>query len=536
MFKKPTEISVFNTTIIRSQNPFRVVIDGLVLKRGVAYERCHTMYKSLEGEDNRSDQVLPHYLVAQHVTEEDIEARLPSTLFSRHYLNDSTLKSSSVSPRVTSKNSDSSSGDPLISVEDYYCETGVLLPTERMVFVSGFIQRLGLRVVFVPACPEARKHVYITCMCNPYSFLTEIRSCIDRAFDYEKWYYPLKGVHVTMPGPFTLSDGSVFHHGKTYSYDPMIAAGFYPLGLEDIKAFMWLNKNKGAAYNQSQEKSMEDDNFATLFHLLSAKMKEYLDHYTRSLEGQEGGDVTKTGVFMRLSSRSPKDFIPQLHTASFTGEDVVIRIISSSRAFHCLKEYVGSRDPARVLHVIFLPWDEKYTDGRSYEFRCFAHHRKLTAISQYDCYTSFDLLQSPTITLYFRDRIFDFHKQIRNSIPLPSYVMDVAFKPASEEERGRELTTREVEALTTTTSLGGLVSPSSTMASQLEVHLSTKYECHLIEFNPFYGDMSSGAALFDWKRDRELLYEERPKPIIRVRIKTMGCRYSQNKPTVLDLL
>ena len=27
-----------------------------------------------------------------------------------------------------------------------------------------------------------------------------------------------------------------------------------------------------------------------------------------------------------------------------------------------------------------------------------------------------------------------------------------------------------------------------------------------IEFNPFYGDISSGASLYDWKRDSQLLY------------------------------
>jgi hypothetical protein len=53
-----------------------------------------------------------------------------------------------------------------------------------------------------------------------------------------------------------------------------------------------------------------------------------------------------------------------------------------------------------------------------------------------------------------RDEIVAYHDEIKDGLPLPSYVMDVVVFP--------------------------------------------DYSCHLIELNPFGSNMSSGAALFNW--------------------------------------
>jgi len=48
-------------------------------------------------------------------------------------------------------------------------------------------------------------------------------------------------------------------------------------------------------------------------------------------------------------------------------------------------------------------------------------------------------------------------------------------------------------------------------------------EVQIIELNPFGSEMSSGAGLFNWKTDRELLYGEKnqDKPHIRVLTKLL---------------
>jgi hypothetical protein len=67
--------------------------------------------------------------------------------------------------------------------------------------------------------------------------------------------------------------------------------------------------------------------------------------------------------------------------------------------------------------------------------------------------------------------------------------------------------------------------------------LAATYMCHLIEFNPFYGDNWTGSALFEWQRDFELLYHYKgttpflttsysfqgERPVIRVRKYPSAC-------------
>lgn len=103
-----------------------------------------------------------------------------------------------------------------------------------------------------------------------------------------------------------------------------------------------------------------------------------------------------------------------------------------------------------------------------HEFRCFVHQRKLVAISQYQCYVRFEALQDAAHVGRIRDAIVRFHDLIKDAKAagktLPSsYVMDVVVFPKD-------------------------------------------YSCSLIELNPFGSHMSSGAALYNWRKDEDLLY------------------------------
>ena len=84
----------------------------------------------------------------------------------------------------------------------------------------------------------------------------------------------------------------------------------------------------------------------------------------------------------------------------------------------------------------------------------------------------------------------------------------------------------------------------------------------MLEFNPFYGDISSGASLFDWKRDRELIYNNKgitlfknefcyfiilclliillltllDKAVIRIRANPSAGSYERKRPVVVDYI
>src|SRR5271163_388311 len=68
---------------------------------------------------------------------------------------------------------------------------------------------------------------------------------------------------------------------------------------------------------------------------------------------------------------------------------------------------------------IFREWTDMPQDR---EFRCFASHRTLHAISQYHCYTVFPSLQDESEVLRIRDSILAFHNSVCEALPMPDYV------------------------------------------------------------------------------------------------------------------
>ena len=105
---------------------------------------------------------------------------------------------------------------------------------------------------------------------------------------------------------------------------------------------------------------------------------------------------------------------------------------------------------------------------------------RLTAISQYHCFSVFASLQRGGALERIRDAICAFHERVRGCFDVASYVFDVVV-------------------------LGGLDDLSGPLSVQL------------IELNPFGAAMSSGSVLFNWEKDSDLLYGRAPtvKPPIR---------------------
>ncbi len=89
---------------------------------------------------------------------------------------------------------------------------------------------------------------------------------------------------------------------------------------------------------------------------------------------------------------------------------------------------------------------------------------RLTAISQYYCYEVFPSLQSREEVEKIKALITEFHENVKAAFHLSSYVMDVVVWPDNSIQ--------------------------------------------IIELNPFGAFMSSGAALYNWETDLDLLYGE----------------------------
>ena len=124
-----------------------------------------------------------------------------------------------------------------------------------------------------------------------------------------------------------------------------------------------------------------------------------------------------------------------------------------------------------------------------FEFRCFVHDGRLTAIAQYHCYDVFPVLQDHALLIRVGASIAHFHQLIAPAVSLacPSYVLDV-------------IVCTDVPVRVA----GG--------ADDL-------FACVVVALNPFGGHLSSGAALFDWERDADLLHGRTdPGPAASVRV------------------
>eukprot|EP00762_Andalucia_godoyi_P000475 ANDGO_03035.mRNA.1 hypothetical protein NAEGRDRAFT_57308 len=205
--------------------------------------------------------------------------------------------------------------------------------------------------------------------------------------------------------------------------------------------------------------------------------------------------------FVRLSCRSPKDGIP-LHgivkyadTAKDLGLDpetvdrsnpdtansIFVRMLKQRSAALCVssaleilhltctservnRDLVKSKEHGLSTQLILRAWNKQIDEA--WEFRCFVHDKQLTAISQYNQYCFYEDLQDQEMVV--REGIRMFYEKHKNEIPYDNCVMDVALLPRRDSS--------------------GFI---ATIALQI------------IEFNPF--DRFTGASLFDWTVDRDVL-------------------------------
>jgi len=287
--------------------------------------------------------------------------------------------------------------------------------------------------------------------------LLQLRYAMLWKFNYEEWYNSLVGIHIK--------------DSAGIEYYPLITeAVFIPLSPDDILFIKGLIKRHHISL--TSEKPTEEEN---------KKKEALIAKFATFMKPQQESDP---GYFFRLSSRSAKD-VPRTMVSIKKPEDIFAIVTRSERIFSDLEIYQKWWFKSRYLQIVLLPWVDVNT---AYEFRCFVHKKKLTAISQYAYFNLYDDFQSVEILTKVRDSILHFHKEILKYVPYYSYVVDLRLDKNKDP-----------------------------------------YRVYLLEFNPFYADISSGSCLFEWKRDFKLLYEGRDDgkeaPVIRARKKMCWYRF-----------
>lgn len=260
--------------------------------------------------------------------------------------------------------------------------------------------------------------------------------------------------------------------------------------------------------------------------LLTSTDLEEIQRIENDLKEQMIGDV-----FIRLSSRSPKDGNPldkqrlnQIYHLELTrlqeeypnemnsnegianmkfiayssaqsqclkvttAEEGLALILSSERVFMDLLEALDCHEARDIIsnsvenhewnnHIILRQWNDRL--DHAMEFRCFVYESKLTAISQYNHYCKFYHLQDVTFVEQVKSIIIDYwEKTLKERLQekYANYIIDL-----------------------------GLIRDE----------MDGKLKCLVIEMNPF--ESTTGASLFDWKRDHEQLTSRTNDIEIRIR-------------------
>lgn len=188
-------------------------------------------------------------------------------------------------------------------------------------------------------------------------------------------------------------------------------------------------------------------------------------------------DIPFEYVFVRLNSVSPKDSTPKVESS--LKRDVSPNKIENNENL-ALNIITLIRNSKRCTDTFKLNWEHslmirewKNIDPNS-EFRCFIYQNRLTAISQYHCYNKYNYYLSPNEV---RDMICKFYKDNYVNFIYEDCIMDIIINKYKD-----------------------------------------KYVIEIVEFNSF-GSGISGAALYNWERDENILFNTKSLlPDIRINL------------------
>ncbi|KAL7791495.1 hypothetical protein V8C37DRAFT_381874 [Trichoderma ceciliae] len=188
------------------------------------------------------------------------------------------------------------------------------------------------------------------------------------------------------------------------------------------------------------------------------------------------------GLFMRLGACSPKDGAQttpgklSIHSV----EDVVLRITTSARTWSALTNILNS--DAQEGHVYFLPFDSRMRSEREYRVFCAPTSLNISAVSQYRWHKPWVFAHQD------RDEMTARAQKIMNGIQ-KVHAEIIAYMRVHDDN--------ELESF--------IRSQGFTFDVLYDENAG---QCLLIELNTFGVRSACGSCLFQWLKDRAVLYGE----------------------------
>ncbi|KAM0252550.1 hypothetical protein ACHAQJ_007682 [Trichoderma viride] len=188
------------------------------------------------------------------------------------------------------------------------------------------------------------------------------------------------------------------------------------------------------------------------------------------------------GLFMRLGACSPKDGVQltpgklSIHSV----EDIVLRITTSARTWSALTNILNS--DAEEGHVYFLPFDTGMRSEREYRIFCVPNSLKISAVSQYKWHKPWIFgHENRDDMTNVAGKILDGIQKIHAEI--------IAYMQAYDEN--------ELESFIRCQGFTFDI-----------LYDESAGQCVLIELNTFGVRSACGSCLFQWLKDRAVLYGE----------------------------
>ncbi|KAH0441244.1 hypothetical protein CcaCcLH18_02154 [Colletotrichum camelliae] len=195
------------------------------------------------------------------------------------------------------------------------------------------------------------------------------------------------------------------------------------------------------------------------------------------------------GLFVRLDACSPKDGahkVPgklSLHSV----DEIILRLVTSGRCRTALEDCLAGM---KTVDLFFLPFDPRMASEREYRVFCRTGDCRITGISQYRWHQPWRFATSPE-----GEQNAIIHRICQQAEHLRGQILaDLK----SEDEHDRMM-----------------------MAQGMSFDLlydEDTWRVELVELNPFAIRSPCGSCLFQWIRDRKVLYDENEKKTIEFRV------------------
>ncbi|CAH6418994.1 Hypothetical protein HVR_LOCUS181 [uncultured virus] len=213
----------------------------------------------------------------------------------------------------------------------------------------------------------------------------------------------------------------------------------------------------------------------------STLFKEELDEIEFYISSSlKGSKIVKW--FIRLNEASPKDGRYGCGPL-MSAKEMVTSLATSVRAHRAFLTSLELNQP-NILYLV--PWREDWNEFL--EFRVFIHKRRVTCFSQYIWHR--DLGWNASNIAVVAPRIIDYcDNSIIPKVDLESFVVDVT-----------------------------IVIPNPTIINENKIPViidDTSFSIEVVELNSFGAELASGAALFHWLNDYNIMYGTHNNVVVR---------------------